>query len=104
VSELETIREALKTADWRELRVVESQEANAALDALAARLKAAEQALRNLLDDMGVVDIDPRFDYVEAQITRTVLADARAALARQPSQEQVVPCDQHDAGHQAGWA
>jgi hypothetical protein len=86
MSEIETIREALKTADWRELRVVESQEAHEALDALEVRLKDVEQALAEIAAK----------PYRAEEVT--------ARLARQPPQEQPVPCDQHDAGHQAGWA
>jgi hypothetical protein len=64
--------------------------ANAEWDKLWKRVEAAEQAL----EAFALCT-----DELEAAGFHVL-----AALARQPSQEQVVPCDQHDAGHQAGWA
>jgi hypothetical protein len=107
VSEIETIREAL--ADGAELDIKQREMAREALDALTARLEAAEQALRAIADQAPVVRSSTNWPgwLHENSIYRDRLTDqeiARAALARQPSQEQPVPCDQHDAGHQAGWA
>lgn len=49
-----------------------------AAEALAARY---EQALRELLDSVGVVLDDDRLGYIEVQLDPDALATARAALA-----------------------
>jgi DNA repair exonuclease SbcCD ATPase subunit len=71
-------------------------------DALAARLEATEQALREIAKDDQLVSANE--DAFSIHAYRRCREIAKFALARQPSQEQPVPCDQHDAGHQAGWA
>ena len=45
-----------------------------------AEVKSLTDALRALLDDMGVVLDDPRLRYVEVQISRVALDKAREAL------------------------
>jgi hypothetical protein len=130
VSEIETIREGIEFS-WANRAAL-----HAALDALEARLKAAEQALPEtfyahlplaqrveamvsawqralpLLDAAEQALRDCRSfagsvrkhvpDYENS--AQGLISRLDATLARHPSREQVVPCDQHDVGHQAGWA
>jgi hypothetical protein len=91
VSEIETIREGIEFS-WANRAAL-----HAALDALEARLKAQNEVIEAARLVMA-------YDQAGGNEWWEAHAKLYAALARQPSQEPVVPCDQHDAGHQAGWA
>lgn len=45
--------------------------------------RVAVEALRDLLDDMGIEQDDPRISYVTVQLSRESIAEARAALDAQ---------------------
>ena len=59
----------------------------AEVERLTARVAELEAALRDLLDSMGIVLDDPRLSYVEVQVDRVDLDEARAALATAPTNE-----------------
>ena len=61
----DTIRE---TTDWNSVAILRGQR----IARLETRIRTLEDAVRELYDDAGVDDIDPRLDYVVAQIGRTV--------------------------------
>jgi hypothetical protein len=83
VNDIETIREALKTADWRELRVVESQEAHEALDTLDARLKHAERLVE------AARRAERQLANAACQdVTRPALHELRTALNQASSEEE----------------
>jgi hypothetical protein len=79
VSEPDVALERAWRLHYAEERIAELE---AALDTLAARLEAAEQALRQIADTKGLLkNADHRGPVMPFEI-------ARAALARQPSQER----------------
>jgi hypothetical protein len=83
-------------------------------DSDISRIVAERNVLVARLEALAATRDDHRFEASKALMTGdkrgsnlhfAVAAALSAALqVRQPSQEQPVPCDQHDAGHQAGWA
>jgi hypothetical protein len=91
VSEIKTILEALEEDAFLDRK--QRDMARDAAYALAARLEAAEQALRAIADQTPVVRSSTNWPgwLHENSIYRDRLTDqeiARAALARQPSQER----------------